>query len=111
MKNVNGILHCVSEGRASNYLKPLHPLPVIKETHTHIDIDVVGPLKEQKEEINSPCCNRLLHQVAGSHCIKKMVTETIANCIIDLTAGLRILSESLSGDGIECCLQGDEIIL
>ena len=91
---------CQKAGPAITARAPLQPLPVIREPFTRIAMDVVGPLKRTKRG------NKYVLVVMDyatkwpeAFALKNIVSETIVDCLVELTARLGIPTESLSDNG------------
>ena len=77
-----------------------HSLPVIREPFTRIAMDVVGPLKRMKRG------NKYVLVVMDyatkwpeAFALKNIASETIVDCLVELTDHLGIFTELLSDNG------------
>ena len=77
---------------------PLHPLPIIKKPFLRVAMDIFGPLKITK------LGHKYVLVVVDTKWpeafpLKNMTSETVANCLIDMTARMGVPEEILTNNG------------
>ena len=91
---------CQKACPASTTKAPLHPLPIIKEPLGHIAMDIVGPLKRSKKG-NKYILVLMDYATKWPEAfpLRNILTETIVEHLIEVTARLGVPSELLTDNG------------
>ena len=91
---------CQKAGPAVTTKAPLHPLPVMKEPFARVAMDVFGPLSRTKTG------NKYILVLMGystkwpeAFALRNVTTETVVNCLVEVTARIGVPEELLSDNG------------
>ena len=91
---------CQKAGPAVTTKGPLHPLPVMKEPFTRVAMDVFGPLFRTK--IGKKYILVLMDYSTKwpeAFALRNVTTETVVNCLVEVTARIGVPEELLSDNG------------
>ena len=91
---------CQKAGPAVTVKAPLQPLPVMREPFSRVAMDIFGPLTRTKAG------NKYILVIMDyetrwpeAFALKNMTSETVADCLVEVTARLGLPNEVLSDNG------------
>ena len=91
---------CQKAGPAVTVKAPLQPLPVMREPFSRVAMDIFGPLTRTKAG------NKYILVIMDyetrwpeAFALKNMTSETVADCLVEVTARLGVPNEVLSDNG------------